>query len=544
MSEGLDNVRPSVTQPLQVRKTRSKAVLALSTINSATPVGKQSKYSSKRMRSSGRLNNENVAPRKPNSSRISIHTIESPGPSKAFNKDDLDYKTKRRNEDCSVSRVSDIDFIASSLQRSIAKPIAGLVPVEKASMRRRVLSKIGLLEQPARDATEASIGMTKSAHLSSERPKQITQDQGIQRSRSENYALHHQMRPTPVKLESHATCATPIHDFLHLHVRMSCNPCQSSADTNTEYMVNIEAVATDGHNYGERFCDAVKQAELHNLTLRIHPASGSTILDLEGPTSATTLGPHQALRISARVNQSSLDDFTTVSTEDDERSTAICVDLEKELGDVLTDLLHVEAHYSHSKMPQTTTLLFRDTCRVHRLTTSSTSAAKAMGISRQPEKHPDLDHRLPPVHVVTNVASEDQGEPERLTLAPLRVVKKITLESEDCVLDQWQASNQSHTLRHHERTDSGDEARKIWRDMRRDSMSLTELESELEQSIDLQAETETVVEEGVAELRRTAVANKRSIGAETLAEWGRETCTGVKRVSLPIGPRESLVPFL
>ena len=83
----------------------------------------------------------------------------------------------------------------------------------------------------------------------------------------------------------------------------------------------------------------------------------------------------------------------------------------------------------------------------------------------------------------------------------------------------------AESLRNTERSNSQDTARKVWRHIRRTSLSAKQLEEIAAEGIEhLEANDDTL-----KELRQKALANKRSVGAETLRAWKWEDSAQANR---------------
>lgn len=301
-------------------------------------------------------------------------------------------------------------------------------------------------------------------------------------------------------------------------------------------------------------------------------ASDSKIIDLLGRKSTRELLPDESCLLFMKVHVPSMKNLRQDKVEEFSQDS-LFAELESMVGTLEQEILHVEVRYKHSLIHESNTITARQVCKIRRPQTES----------RWSVCQPDEPRLIEPgVHerLASYIAAHcDAGQaldlihyhlgPVAAAMDPVRAIcaslehqinglhvsagyhmEKPSIVISDTSLDadaslgtpqathtpQLLRSKPSRASRAHldsptpapsrtstasERSssspsDAADTAREIWRHIRHSSQNtLQRLIESAPETLEQLAASDDVVRE----LRRKAVANKRSVGAETLRNW-------------------------
>jgi len=256
--------------------------------------------------------------------------------------------------------------------------------------------------------------------------------------------------------------------------------------------------------------------EISGLILSVEAGLDGSVHNVLGPLSipSMTSGEVTELRVKLslkgmRKKPKRCDSFASTQSVFDD----LCSELESMLGDALTELMIVKARYSHSMFPNETSL--------------TTEYSLKVRVS-DPAVPASFDHAS--VFKSTSQISKNASD-DSLASAPSRTSSSKTHAS---------TTDDDKTVHHNIQNasiptqPSPDAARKVWNHIRQDSKSAADM---LNLVPDRLEDNDTV-----AALQRQALANKRSVGAETLRDW--QTMTGSYNGGWTDGLRLGHVPWL
>ena len=253
--------------------------------------------------------------------------------------------------------------------------------------------------------------------------------------------------------------------------------------------------------------------QLRNVTVQVQPRSGCKIETKYGPVATSSLEAGQTLSMlmQLRVPRATpLDNSwherkarydglaNTIATSDD-----IIVDLQEFLGDVTTELFAVKVRYQHSLFPANNRISIRETCRVRR---SVAASDWSLPIATSMSSITIRDNQVP-------LQNESHGH-EKQTLGIPNGNATENCHSKrrqkSCSMDSVRLSSESPIdpqIGH-----SPDKARKIWQHMRKESRSGRGQDSSSCESLAMLASDDSEL----CHIKKTAIKNKRSLGASTL----------------------------
>jgi len=290
------------------------------------------------------------------------------------------------------------------------------------------------------------------------------------------------------------------------------------------------------------------------------------VLDLVGRKSTIELHPGETCLLFMKVHLPRMSDSSEQTNAFDQDS--LFTELESMVGTLEQEILHVEVRYKHSLIDDTNTVTARQICKIRRPQTQSRwSVGKVDEVkASQPGVHERLasyiavhcdpaqaldliNHHLEPVVVANGPVRAICSDLEHRVQSAVLLVEKPSIVISDTSIDGEaslgtpQATHTPKLLREaateYEKQinisptparshsgsardqsssspDAADSAREIWRHIRQSSQNT------LQRLIESAPETLEQLASGdevVRELRRRAVANKRSVGAETLRAW-------------------------
>lgn len=300
------------------------------------------------------------------------------------------------------------------------------------------------------------------------------------------------------------------------------------------------------------------------------PASGTQIIDLVGRKSTKELHPDESCLLFMKVHVPAMKQPQTDKPEAFDQDS-LFAELESMFGTLEQEILHIEVRYKHSLIHESSTVTARQICKIRRPQTESrwsicqpdgtqtTETGVHERLASYIAAHCDPGQALDLIHYHLNAAAitadpiqnicaslEHQIKTQNSSFGyhiekPSIVVSDTSLEG-DASLGTPQATHTPQLLRskpsrtgsanldsptpapprQSERSassspsDAADTAREIWRHIRHSSQNtLQRLIESAPETLEQLADSDEVVRE----LRRKAVANKRSVGAETLRNW-------------------------
>jgi len=234
---------------------------------------------------------------------------------------------------------------------------------------------------------------------------------------------------------------------------------------------------------------------LSNVRLSVEAGMDGNIHDILGPQNVTTL--HRGETLELRVKVSSQINKRREHRRVSEQSATIDKlydELACMLGDGLLELMVVKARYGHTLFSNDTVLTTEQVFKT-RLQKDMIASKINLLDPRDSEAFSRTQHES---ESSTGTSDDSQTSPTRSCSPPLIITTNLP--------DSKSAD-----------TPQSDEARKIWHHIRRDSKSTAWFEC-LDQSDvhDVQEDDELI-----SKMRKQALVNKRSIGAETIKDWRR-----------------------
>lgn len=248
------------------------------------------------------------------------------------------------------------------------------------------------------------------------------------------------------------------------------------------------------------------------MSLRIchKPMQGCTANPVDGQKAMKGLHLGQTCVLRLRVHVPPVS-TTQLTVPDDARLDALFAGLESMLGILQTDALLVEVKYRHSMLANDVVMV-RETCSIRRPDLASpwslTSAASVRPAlpSTPPESAPRV--------LVTDTEAHTLLQPP----SPLRRKRSnnsIVQPSPPKTTTAVKLTSVPRSGTPTPMTDSHDTARTLWRHLRRSSQPI----AFIDQRDETTAAGTFEGDENVRALKDRALANKRSIGAETLRGW-------------------------
>jgi len=303
------------------------------------------------------------------------------------------------------------------------------------------------------------------------------------------------------------------------------------------------------------------------------PASDSKIIDLVGRKSTKELHPDESCLLFMKVHVPSMKSTQQVKVEELDQDS-LFAELESMVGTLEQEILHVEVRYKHSLVHESNTVTARQVCKIRRPQTESRwsvcqpeeTQSTAPGVHERlafyiaahcdPGQALDLIHyHLGPAAVTNDavraICASLEHQIEANSISAMSHMEKPSIVISDTSLDGEaslgtpQATHTPKLLRSQPSltgsasmdsptpatsrpstadeqasssspSDAADTAREIWRHIRHSSQNtLQRLVESAPETLEQLAAGDDVVRE----LRRKAVANKRSVGAETLRNW-------------------------
>ena len=321
-------------------------------------------------------------------------------------------------------------------------------------------------------------------------------------------------------------------------------------------------------------CQARKRSRngiLSHVKVSINSISPCRVEKLLAPPRKSSLQLGQRITLFAKVHVPSIgyDDKAAINTPDE-----LFDDLARTLGDSKSGLFKAEVQYRHSLLPKETEIRTGTTCTIQRTNRSSGWGDLNSGVSRN-----GLDLEIEKAHFIArnyapdlaikimrkkfgNVWLEDNHSTSlHLLRTELEFQSNVLAESKNAASKTHEAkSSDANTLgkratlhlydsqafipntKPRSQSSTQDEARKIWRHMRRNSrnknvfVTCSEPNSRNASEVLRRGSQESVIEalaEGdvrLRELRMQALRNKRSVGAETLREFGEIKANSAARL--------------
>ena len=312
-----------------------------------------------------------------------------------------------------------------------------------------------------------------------------------------------------------------------------------------------------------------------DLALRIKSAGSCKIVNVFGKQDAAELLPGQVITLLVKVKVPAVSRPRTTKFSMNLRKTPTqryndaLMDLEGMLGETITDVMSVEVRYKHSAFPKNTEMVIMETVRISRPDPTSVWSTAGDADSRRAKDHEiesltyyvashfepgaalqilkemfgsgsaqapfpgylhrvleELHHRSGKRGDTTNSEAnpgENAGDSPQLG--------RFSFEHRFCVVDgqrspvlKRSASDSPATVIHRRTPDdrylsaeTSDQARKIWHIMRRDSRSKHAAQNDSTESLDRLESTD----DQLREIRRRALQNKRSVGADTLKSFAK-----------------------
>ncbi|KAJ9640969.1 hypothetical protein H2199_005637 [Coniosporium tulheliwenetii] len=300
-----------------------------------------------------------------------------------------------------------------------------------------------------------------------------------------------------------------------------------------------------------------------DIYVEIIPSDDCVLTSTIGPCTYPALHAGQTMTLLLQASVQEVSNKKSQSRSLAKSTTTVdeaFADLEMLLGEMTTDLFTVKVHYKHSHFPKNTELIAVDTCRVRR--PNALSAWRSLPCSKDAER---AQSRMHQVHrrLVSVIASDEspsaallalEGLPDRIsgTFACPEFMDLVRGELEHrcqalgCPIPNPE-DEVSSTLRapspdlgrfsfEHRATvihtrltedpaeeEPDDRARNIWRHMRKSSKSHYRLAKSSTRSFEKLGS----VDAQLMELRKRAVQNKRSVGADTLRSLAIGTHAGI-----------------
>lgn len=289
-------------------------------------------------------------------------------------------------------------------------------------------------------------------------------------------------RPAPVSAHrTHATHPNPV--CIQLSVRPSSRHIGVDDGIPTWFTVSAKVIGTSG--------------EIRGLTLSIDAGIDGRIHTVLGPLSIMSMSCGDVTELRVKLSPKAVCQRlrrrdSTQSTFDD-----LCSELESMLGDALTELMVVKACYTHSLLTKETYLTTEYSLKVRHsdptIPTVPDQSYPGPGHDKQIENASNSSGISPPSSPPSCETSMSTADDDRTV--------------------HHKPDNASTPTQ-----PSPDAARRVWNHIRRDSKSAAEL---------LDFDAGKLEDEAVTAMRKQALANKRSVGAETLRDW--QTITGSRQ---------------
>ncbi|WPH00230.1 Hypothetical protein R9X50_00305300 [Acrodontium crateriforme] len=295
--------------------------------------------------------------------------------------------------------------------------------------------------------------------------------------------------------------------------------------------------------------------QITSLKLCFKPTDECHLLDIVGQKAQKNPRHNRSCSIFVKVL---LPAVVSQSTERDPDQDSLFTELESIVGTLETELLSVEARYRHSLFPQDNIITIRHRAKVNRATPNSrwsildpeNQLAHSSKVHVQLARY--LAQHYPPVRAIElierclgakgleqvevqqiyrNLMEFGNFDPLRESSMPAVVVTDIDrgsayLSTQNIHIAHLPAetSTPENPLAENLPSEpSTDEARTLWRALRHSS--LTEAQ-QAELSAPDRIDQLEAQDEKLLVLRRRALANKRSVGAETLKGWKWECASG------------------
>lgn len=260
----------------------------------------------------------------------------------------------------------------------------------------------------------------------------------------------------------------------------------------------IEDTAAQVGNNREDAFTAQPVGKISSVRLCYKAMNDCRVAEVLGQKAAKDLdiGHHCSLFLKMHIPRMDIcqPDITDGSRDQD----LLFLELESMLGVLETKILHVEARYRHTALPSDNVVTIRQILSIKRPKTDSRWSMVGTS-SPSPPQLPNKTAQATgstsdrPAVIITPAASKPTTTilSTKAISAP-KVTTAISIVSSE--------------------TDAHDAARQLWRHIRRNSLSAQQL-------LEMSPEKLAASDETLKELRNQALANKRSVGAETLKAW-------------------------